>query len=51
MTAPLTLSKYRSFQQTASPRGTFTFLALDHRQITLFGNALDLSWVNLRLGK
>ncbi len=32
MTAPLTLSKYRSFQQTASPRGTFTFLALDHRQ-------------------
>jgi len=29
---PLSLSKYRSFQQTSSPRGTFTFLALDHRQ-------------------
>ena len=29
---PLSLSKYRSFQQTASLRGTFTFLALDHRQ-------------------
>ena len=32
MTMNLTLSKYRSFQQTASLRGTFTFLALDHRQ-------------------
>jgi tagatose-1,6-bisphosphate aldolase len=32
MTMNLTLSKYRSFQQTASQRGTFTFLALDHRQ-------------------
>ncbi len=32
MTNQLTLSKYRSFQQTSSPRGTFTFLALDHRQ-------------------
>jgi tagatose-1,6-bisphosphate aldolase len=32
MTMDLTLSKYRSFQQTASLRGTFTFLALDHRQ-------------------
>ncbi|GAB4490926.1 MAG: tagatose 1,6-diphosphate aldolase [Anaerolineales bacterium] len=28
----LSLAKYRSFQQCASPRGTFTFLALDHRQ-------------------
>ncbi|WP_169239025.1 tagatose 1,6-diphosphate aldolase [Candidatus Roseilinea sp. NK_OTU-006] len=28
----LSLAKYRSFQQCASPRGAFTFLALDHRQ-------------------
>lgn len=28
----ITLSKYRSFQQASSKRGTFTFLALDHRQ-------------------
>lgn len=28
----LSIAKYRSFQQCASPRATFTFLALDHRQ-------------------
>ncbi|GIV83789.1 MAG: aldolase [Candidatus Roseilinea sp.] len=28
----LSIAKYRSFQQCASPRGTFAFLALDHRQ-------------------
>lgn len=28
----LSIAKYRAFQQCASPRGTFTFLALDHRQ-------------------
>lgn len=28
----LSIAKYRSFRQCASPRGTFTFLALDHRQ-------------------
>lgn len=32
MTLQLSIAKYRSFQQCASPRGTFTFLALDHRQ-------------------
>ncbi|MEZ0396164.1 MAG: tagatose 1,6-diphosphate aldolase [Anaerolineales bacterium] len=32
MTGILSIAKYRSFQQCASPRGTFTFLALDHRQ-------------------
>src|SRR5574340_850744 len=29
---PLTIAKYRSLQQCTSPRGTFTCLALDHRQ-------------------
>jgi len=29
---PLTIGKLRGLQTCASPRGTFTFLALDHRQ-------------------
>lgn len=32
MTDRLSIAKHRSFQQCASPRGAFTFLALDHRQ-------------------
>ncbi len=29
---PITIGKLRGLQQIASPRGTFTALALDHRQ-------------------
>src|SRR5512137_403890 len=29
---PISIAKYRALQQCTSPRGTFTCLALDHRQ-------------------
>jgi tagatose 1,6-diphosphate aldolase len=29
---PLSIGKFRGLQQISSPRGTFTALALDHRQ-------------------
>lgn len=32
MSQPITIGKYRGLQQCTSERGTFTCLALDHRQ-------------------
>lgn len=47
MPKPISISKLRSLQQCTSPRGTFTCLALDHRQNLRKANPVFVSDVEL----